>query len=133
MPDLTITGLAFKTKPSVQAILLGVDVAAFDVVYKPATGYAPANATTQETAQAIYIALHAGLAGEYVGAVAIKGTAVITGDTLVQGGEYVVSVNDGKIAPRADLVSTNVITSLFTAASATEAQMLVDATGVVVP
>jgi hypothetical protein len=91
-----------------------------------------ANATDPDRAKIRGIALDNAAAGQpvvYTGGVA---GAINLGTTLAQGETYVLSANDGNIAPVADLVAGNYVTYIGIGASASSMTLMVRATGITI-
>ena len=136
MPDIAITGIQFTRKPAPTSVLINATVGLFDVLsVDPASpnSYIPANAKTADAAKATYIAMSAGIASQYILVIPITSIALLVGDALTQGLQYVVSTNAGKIAPRTDLVTGEFITELFLADAGNVIRMSLDITGIAVP
>ena len=134
MADLAITGISFSENYSPVTIKLGEAAAAFDVVYLLTGEYFLADATDAAKANAAYLLLVGGAAGQFATAIPFQRTAtLVVTPALVQGDAYFLSANPGKIAPKSDLVTGNQLTELLKAASPTDARLALDVTGIAVP
>jgi len=136
MPDLTFTDVRLIDDKPVQpdTILLGETCAAFDVVQQIANKYVRSTATDAAKSRPSHILLQGGNDLENVVALplATGQSFQLIGATTVLGDQYVLSANLGKIADRADLVPTNLLTDIAKGSSASEKIIVsVEATGIV--
>jgi len=127
MANLTITGVLTPGDAEPVTLKLGETCAAFDLVYRDDVDnkYYLSDATLLQRYVASHILLFAGGADDYRVALPLtRGTTLILiGPTLVVANSYVISATAGKIADRADLVSTNFLNEL--GAGSTTANMLI--------
>jgi hypothetical protein len=86
-------------------------------------------ASTVAVAAAKGIAMTPGVSGGY-GIVATGGSIILVGTTAAVGMNYHVGATAGTIVPTADLVSTNLNTHLGVAATATQLDLYIKATGI---
>ena len=135
MADLVITGMTFAAQRKPEMVKVTEAVAAFDVLYSAGgSGYALASAATAAEADAKLIALLPAAIDAYVPCVPITGDVGLVGPTLVIGDAYYLSATKGKMAPRADLITTGqFLTELFKAQTASVARMRVDFSQITVP
>ncbi len=136
MANLAITAVQFTEKVSVSMIKLAQAAAIYDIVYDSGNEeFSLADATAADKAAAKHMILMAGAIGDWVPAIALKGNVIITSTpAIAQATKYVVSATGGKIAPRADLVTTGqIITELGDGLSAGSLQFALNQTGIAIP
>lgn len=92
---------------------------------------ADANASAT-TADVKGIAVTPGVDGGY-GYIAVSGSIVLVGTTMAVGETYYAGPTAGQIIPDGDLTTNDRVTRLFTASSATEAKLSIEATGITHP
>lgn len=110
----------------------GEDLTQFQPVYKATDGlYYRARATSETLAYAEALTVNSAKTGQPISM--MSGGKITVGSILTQGEQYVVSANLGKVAPKSDLVSTNLITYLCIAESATVARLAITPHGIQVP
>lgn len=135
MADLVITvanvGVADSSK--VVSGVAGATVTRGDALYFDSADskYKPTDASAADTATVVGIAQTEGGDGDYI--LVQKTGKVKLGAILTQGEVYYVSTNAGKIAPFADLVTGEYVSSIFRATSTSEAILDLDATGIQIP
>ena len=121
-------GTSFESKP------YGATIAAGQSVYEDASGLmqlADADASSL-TARAIGIAMTPGINGGS-GIVATGGSVILVGTTMVVGETYLVSATAGGIMPTADRATGAYVTILGNAATSTQLDLKINATGNQVP
>lgn len=128
MADLTVTAanVAKGTGAQTMTGTAGATITAGQPVYAdPNASFTikPAQATSQNAAKAVGIALHAALSGQPI--TYITQGQLTSGATNTVGIIYAVSATAGGIAPNADLVSTNYVTVLGIAISASIIDVLI--------
>lgn len=135
MSDLaTITAV----RPTANTVFLlvpyGATIAAGQSVYRDSAGlFQLTDADTSVvTASGNGIAITPGVNGGY-GLIATGGSIVLVGTTMVVGETYLVSDTAGGIMPNADRDSGDFVTYLGNAASATQLDLVIKATGNQVP
>ena len=101
-------------------------------VYLLSSKYYKADASALGSAAATHLAVTPAATDEYFVAVPTGGT-VDLGATLTVGTTYVVSATAGAIAPEADLLTGEFVTSLGVASAAGELVLDINATGVAKP
>lgn len=134
MADLgSITAVRVTSNTITRSVTYGATVAASNPLYlDTADGEhkladADASATT---AGAVGVAITPGVDAGY-GLIATGGSIILVGTTMTVGQTYCVSKTAGGIAPISDLTNTNdYITILGTAASATQLDLNINATGI---
>lgn len=92
---------------------------------------ADANASSA-LAAASGIAMTPGVANGY-GIIAVSGSIILVGTTMTVGESYIVSRNAGGICPNGDKTTGDYITKLGTAATTTQLDLSILATGIQVP
>tara|TARA_R110000751_G_scaffold2140_2_gene11378 strand:+ start:684 stop:1094 length:411 start_codon:yes stop_codon:yes gene_type:complete len=90
-----------------------------------------ASATTATLAQCVGIAMTPSATDGF--ALMLKAGDFIVGGTVSQGLTYVVSATSGRIAPSADLASTNFVTNLGIAISSTVIRLDIAASAIALP
>ena len=136
MADITITGITLESSGKYPSLLIGEDVPAWSFIAESTTvdEYVMASAATGGNPNARYLTVEAGLDGEYVICIPIGyATIPLVGPTLVQAQQYVLSATPGKAAPRSDLASTDLLTTLFIGDADLSAQFNVKNTLIVIP
>lgn len=136
MANLAITNITLTSfNQRASAVQLGETCAMYDVVYKDANNkYSLADCTDPLKAVAEFILMGGGVLDNFVLAMPLNGSMVITSTpTLVTNTQYVLSATAGKIAPKSDLITGNLLTELFRASSTSGANFRVDATGIAMP
>ena len=136
MSDLTFTDVRLIDDKPVQpdTIGLGETCAAFDLVQLIAGKYFRSTSTDAAKSRPSHILMQGGNDLENVVALplATGQSFQLIGATTVLGDQYVLSANLGKIADRADLVTTNLLTDIAKGSSASEKVIVsVEATGIV--
>lgn len=81
------------------------------------------------TAKAKGLAITPGVDAGY-GLIATKGSVILVGTTMAVGTSYYVGPTPGEIIPSADLTTGDIVTLLGTAASATQLDLDINATGI---
>jgi hypothetical protein len=135
MADLTgvtaVRPAAIATQTRI--IPYGATIAAGQPVVRVAGVAVLADADASEAlAEAEGVAITPGVDGGF-GIVAFGGSIVLVGTTMSVGTTYYVSPTAGGIMPAADLASGDFVTRLGTAASATQLDLSIEATGIEVP
>lgn len=132
MADLTgITAVRPTANTQTSRVVLGGTLSPGDPVYKDGADseHKAAVATAQATAVVVGIVMTPGIdAGHSI--IAISGSIILVGTTMAIGEPYVVSATAGKIAPETDLATTQFISRLGTAASATQLDLSFQVTGI---
>ncbi|MFY7699611.1 MAG: hypothetical protein ACOVQH_04980 [Burkholderiaceae bacterium] len=114
------------------APVYGATIAAGQPVYQDTTDSLwklASCASTSAVAAAKGIAMTPGVSGGY-GIVATGGSIILVGTTAAVGMDYHVGATAGTIVPTADLASTNYNTHLGVAATATQLDLYIKATGI---
>lgn len=114
------------------APIYGATISAGQPVYQDQTDSfwkLAACASTAAIAAAKGIAITDGVNGSY-GVIATGGSLLLVGTTMAVGTDYLVGSTAGTIVPTADLASTNYNTRLGTAATTTQIDLTIVATGI---
>lgn len=133
MADVSgITGVKVTANTRTRDVTYGATVAVGETVYEDTTDteYKLADADDTEAKALVRgIAITAGGDGE-AGIIAIGGSIELTGATLAVGEHYVQSATAGKLAPDGDLTTNDYCTSIGRAASTTQLDIDLSATGI---
>lgn len=131
MADLgSITAVRPTQFTQLRIVAYGATISAGQPLSKSGTSYVLADANASATvAAAEGIAVTPGVDGGY-GIIATGGSIILVGTTMTKGDTYLVSRNAGGIMPNADRQSGDYITRLGTAASTTQLDLSIQATGV---
>ena len=116
-------------------VLYGATISAGQPVYLDSSDgkYKLADADASETtAQVQGIAMTPGVDDGY-GVIAIGGNIILVGTTMTVGDSYLASATAGGIMPEGDLASDDYVTHLGVAATATQLNLNIKATGIQVP
>jgi len=134
MADLSsITAVRPTSSTQLRIVQYGVTVAAGQAVVKSSSKYILADANlSSAVAAAEGIAMTPGVADGY-GIVATGGNVILVGTTMVVGETYLASRTAGGIMPNADKTGGDYVTRLGTAATTTQLNLSVTATGIQVP
>ena len=134
MADLSgITAVRPTSTTQTKIVQYNATVAVGQTLVKSGTKYVLADANASAAlAAAEGIAMTPGVADGY-GVIAYAGSVILVGTTMTVGETYVVSDTAGGIMPNSDKGSTDYITRLGTAATATQLNLSVQATGIQVP
>lgn len=133
MADLSgITAVRPTATTQTKIVQYNATVAVGQTLVKSGTKYVLADANASAAAAAEGIAMTPGVADGY-GIIAYAGSVILVGTTMTVGETYVVSDTAGGIMPNSDKASTDYITRLGTAATATQLNLSVQATGIQVP
>lgn len=133
MADLAFTNVQFKTKPKFDSIQAGEALAQFDVIYNNGGKWFKAAATAEASAKGQAIVLMDVALDEYAPAFFFTTQNIViqlTGQASVAATRYVVSATAGKLAPVADLVSTNYKTEVLIGVDTTDMKTDYQATGI---
>lgn len=87
------------------------------------------NNASATTAKVSGIAMTPGIDGGQ-GLIAINGDIILVGTTMAVGETYYAGATAGEIVPDADLATGNIVTRLGTAATATQLNLSIEATGI---
>lgn len=134
MADLSgITAVRPTANTQLRIVQYGATITPGQPIVKSGTKYvlADANASTA-LAAAEGIAMTPGVDNGY-GVMATAGGIVLVGTTMTVGETYLVSDTPGGIMPNADRSTTDYVTRLGTAASTTQLNLAIQATGIQVP
>ena len=113
--------------------ILGATVVIGQSLYQDATDskwYLCDNNNTLAIATIKGVAFTAGTSGDYA-LIAISGSVIYVGSTLVVGESYYVSSTAGSIIPSGDLAAGNYISRVGDGATATQLDLSIKATGIV--
>ncbi len=134
MADLSsITAARPTLSTQTRIVQYGGTVSAGQPVAKSSGKYVAADANASATlAAAEGIALTPGVADGY-GVIALNGSVILVGTTMVVGTTYLVSRTAGGIMPDADRTTGDYVTVLGTAATTTQLDLAIKATGIQVP
>jgi hypothetical protein len=134
MADLSgITAVRPTATTQTKIVQYNATVAVGQTLVKSGTKYVLADANASAAlAAAEGIAMTPGVADGY-GIIAYAGSVILVGTTMTVGETYVVSDTAGGIMPNSDKASTDYITRLGTAATTTQLNLSVQATGIQVP
>lgn len=133
MPLSGITAVRPTANTSQRTLLYGATIAVGQPVYQDATDnneakVADANASTA-TAAAVGIAITPGVDTGY-GYVATSGSIILVGTTMAVGEQYYVGPTAGQIIAASELATGDRVTLLGVAASATQLDLTIKATGI---
>lgn len=133
MAAITYTAVRTTSTTQTRNVQYGATVAAGQPLYLDSTDSEHKladNNVTATTAEAKGIALTPGVdAGG--GVIAYGGSVVFVGATMTVGDSYYVGATAGEIVPQGDLTTGHYVTRLGTAASATQLNLNIEATGIV--
>jgi hypothetical protein len=134
MADLSgITAVRPTASTQLRVVQYGGTVSVGQPVAQSSSKYVAADANaSSELAAAEGIAMTPGVADGY-GVVAFSGAIILVGTTMTVGETYLVSDTAGGIMPNADRSTGDWVTRLGTAATTTQLNLSVQATGVQVP
>jgi hypothetical protein len=134
MADLSgITAVRPTVNTQVRIVQYGGTVAIGQPLVKSSEKYVAADANASAAlAAAEGIAMTPGVTDGY-GVVAFSGSVLLIGTTMTVGETYLVSDTAGGIMPNADRSSGDYVTRLGTAATTTQLNLAIQATGVQVP
>ena len=128
-----ITAVRPTSNTTTQNVVYGATIAAGVPVYKD-TADSEHKATDADssaaTATAKGITITPGIDAGY-GLIAIRGSIILVGTTMAVGTTYYAGPTAGEIIPAADLGTGDYVTRLGTAASATQLDLDIEATGIV--
>lgn len=117
---------------SSQPVLYGATIAAGVPVYLDTTDNehkAADNDASVTTAKVVGITITPGVDGGY-GYIAKQGSIILVGTTMAVGTSYYLGSTAGEIVPEADLGTSDYVTKLGTAATATQLDLDIKATGI---
>ena len=110
---------------------LSATVAAGEVVQKVDGKYLKAQADSEANATAVGIALAPGTTGDIIPIAPLsKGGSIALGASVVKGTTYVLSATAGKVAPQADLTTSDYVTLLGVASDTSLIKISGFATGI---
>lgn len=134
MADLSsITAVRPTANTQLRIVQYGATISAGQAVVKSGTKYVLADADASAALSAAEgIAVTPGVDDGY-GILATGGSIVLVGTTMTVGETYLLSDTAGGIMPNADRDSGDYVTKLGTAASATQLDLAIKATGIQVP
>ena len=132
MADLSgITAVRPTQFTQVTIVPYGATIAVGQTIVKSGTTYVLADANASAALAASQgIAMTPGVSGGY-GLMASGGGIILVGTTMVVGESYIVSDTAGGIMPNADKSTGDYITKLGTAATATQLDLAIVATGII--
>ena len=127
-----ITAVRPTSTTNVEKVIYGATVAAGNPVYRDSADnehkLTDANASAA-AAKCVGIAVTPGIDAGY-GYIATGGSIILVGTTMVVGTNYDCGPTAGEIIPEGDLASNDYVTRLGTAATATQLDLSIVATGV---
>jgi hypothetical protein len=134
MADLTgITAVRPTENTNYRTVKYGATIAAGQPIVKSGTKYVPADANASAAlAAAEGIAVTPGVDDGH-GIMAFGGPIILVGTTMAVGETYLVAPTAGSIMPNADKTTGDYVTRLGTAATATQLNLAISATGIQVP
>ena len=134
MADLTsITAVRPTSNTVVTRVAYGATISAGQPIVKSGTTYVQADANASAAlAAAEGVAITPGVSGGY-GLMATGGSIILVGTTMVVGQTYVVAPTAGGIMPNSDRATNDYITTLGTAATTTQLDLAIKATGIQAP
>lgn len=134
MADLSsITAVRPTANTQTRVVQYGGTVSVGHPVVKTSGKYVSADANASAAAAAAEgVAITPGVADGY-GVVAFSGSIILVGTTMTVGETYLVSRTAGGIMPNADRTTGDYVTRLGTAASTTQLDLAIAATGIQVP
>lgn len=127
-----ITAVRPMSNTTVERVVYGATVSVGQPVYRLAADgeHSPADANASAAAAAaVGIAITPGIDAGY-GLIAKAGSVVLVGTTMTVGTNYYAGPTAGEIIPEGDLASASYITRLGTAATATQLDLSIVATGI---
>jgi len=135
MPALTsITAVRPTSNTTTRSVEYGATIAAGQSIYLDATNkaqLADSNASAV-TAAVKGVAMTPGVNGGF-GLIAISGAIILVGTTMAVGETYYVGATAGSIIPDADLTTGDFVSRIGTAATATQINLSIEATGILHP
>lgn len=134
MADLSsITAVRPTASTVTRLVQYGGTVSLGEPVYQSAGQFLAADANASSAAaSAVGVAMTPGVSSGY-GIIATAGSIILVGTTMTVGESYILSRNAGKICPNADKTTGDYVTQLGTAASTTQLDLAILATGIQVP
>lgn len=134
MADLSgITAVRPTSSTQTKIVQYGGTVSVGQPVSLSSTKYVASDANASATlAAATGIAITPGVTDGY-GIVAVGGSVILVGTTMTVGETYLVSRTAGGIMPNADKATGDYVTRLGTAATTTQLNLSIQATGIQVP
>jgi hypothetical protein len=132
MADLTsITAVRPTADTQISRVKYGATISEGDSLYLDTADseHKLTDSTAQATAVIAGIAMTPGVDGGY-GVMATSGSIILVGTTMAIGQSYAVSTNAAKIAPETDIATTEYVSRIGTAASATQLDLKLDITGI---
>jgi len=136
MANVTITKFKFTSLTPTSPHTIGEAIVAGQLCYKLADKLMLADCTDATKTDARYVATSDGDAdGDVVHAVDIINTTTLedTGTPFTVGAAYVLSATSGRIAPIADLASTNKLVVLGYGSATNQIRFKLDNTGIAIP
>lgn len=128
MTALSVTAVRATSDTEVVRVKYGATVAAGNPLYLDTSKYKLGANTSTTLANVTGIAMTPGVDDGY-GVMAKSGSIYLVGPTMTVGETYFVGAS-GEIVPRADIVSTKVVTRLGTASTANVLKLSIEATGI---
>lgn len=134
MADLSgITAVRPTETTQIRIVQYGATISAGQPVVLSSSKYVLADANASSAlAAAAGIAITPGVTDGY-GIIAIGGPIILVGTTMVVGETYLTSRTAGSIMPNADKATGDYVTRLGTAATTTQMNLSIQATGIAVP
>jgi hypothetical protein len=134
MADLSgITAVRPTSTTQLRIVQYGGTVSVGQAVVQSSSKYVAADANASlALAAAEGIAMTPGVTDGY-GVVAFSGSVLLIGTTMTVGETYLLSRTAGGIMPNADRTTGDYVTRLGTAATATQLELAIKATGIQVP
>lgn len=134
MADLSgITAVRPTQNTQIRIVQYGGTVSAGQPVVESSSKFVAADANASSAlAAATGLAVTPGVTDGY-GIIATGGSIVLVGTTMIVGETYLVSPTAGGIMPNADRVTGDYVTRLGTAATTTQLDLSIKATGIQVP
>ena len=136
MANVTITKFKLTSRTTAKTEQIGEAIVAGRVCLKVADKLMLANCTDADKTEGRYISLTDGDAdGDYISVVDIESEVTLedTGTPFTVGAVYVLSATAGRIAPIADLVSTNKLVVLGYGSATNQIRFKLDNTGIAIP
>lgn len=132
MADLTgITAVRPTADTQISRVKYGATISEGDSLYLDTADseHKLTSSSSQATAVIAGIAMTPGVDGGH-GVMATGGSIILVGTTMAIGEPYVASLATGKIAPETDIATTEYVSRIGTAASATQLDLKLDITGI---
>lgn len=130
----SITAVRPTSNTQVSSVVYGATIAAGVPVYSDSADSDQHKATdaddSEATATAKGITITPGVDGGY-GLLATRGSIILVGTTMTVGTTYYCGATAGEIVPEGDLGTGDYVTRLGTAATATQLDLDIEATGIV--